>query len=126
VKDITQLDNWVITAQGHFTKNTNFFPRKFINRLNGYPMKAVVTDNHWYFTTRYVYYNDSNGNVGMYIEGLEYYLLRVVLEHMKMTFDHVPTPENLCGSMFSKESFITIGNIGTLYLLISFLDSTNS
>jgi hypothetical protein len=85
VHDITLLDSWVITVQERFTTNTNLFPRKNISRLNGCPMKAVVADNHWYFTTIYVYYNDSSGNFVRYIEGLEYDLLRVVLEHMNMT-----------------------------------------
>jgi hypothetical protein len=89
-------------------------------------MKAVVIDIHWYFTTRYIYYNDSNGNVVRYVEGLESYLLRFVLEHMNMTFDHVPTPEYLFGAMFSKEAYIALGNKRARYLLISFLDSTNS
>jgi hypothetical protein len=36
----------------------------------------------------------------MYIEGLEYDLLRAVLEHINMTFDHVPTPvERFVGAM---------------------------
>jgi hypothetical protein len=46
VNDITLLDRWVISAQGHFTKNTDLFPRKISNSLNGCPMKAVVRDGH--------------------------------------------------------------------------------
>jgi hypothetical protein len=126
VNDITLLDSWGISAQGRFTKNTNLFPRKIGNRLNGCPMKAVVKDNHWYFTTKYVYYNDSKGNVRIYVAGLECDLLRVVLEHMNMTFVHVPTTESLSGAMFSKEAYIALGNMGTRYLVISYLDSTNS
>jgi hypothetical protein len=76
MNDITLLDSWVITAQGRFTENTNLFPRKISNSLNGCPMKAYVRDDHWYLTTKYVYYNVSNGNVGMYISGLESELLR--------------------------------------------------
>jgi len=34
VNDITLLDSWVISAQGHFTKNTDLFPGKISNNLN--------------------------------------------------------------------------------------------
>jgi hypothetical protein len=84
-------------------------------------MKAVVRDAHWDFTTLYVHYNDSNGNVGTYIKGLEYDLLKVVLEQMNMTFVHVPTPEgfekqdatvnDLLIDMLAKESYIALGSL---------------
>jgi hypothetical protein len=60
VNDITLLDSWVISAQGHFTKNTYLCPVKISNSLKGCPIKAVVRDVHWYFTTIYVYYNNFN------------------------------------------------------------------
>jgi len=136
VKNITILDSWVISAQGHFTKNTDLFPRKISNNLNGCPMKAVVRDTHWYLTTKYVYYNDSNGKVLKHVAGLEYDLLRVVLQQMNMSFVHVPTPEgfemeeglvdNLIGAMFEKEAYIALGNVGTNYLKVSDFDSCNS
>ena len=44
VNDITLLDSWFISRQGHFTKNTDLFSGKFKERLSGYPMKAVVRD----------------------------------------------------------------------------------
>jgi hypothetical protein len=120
VNDITLLDSWVISAQGHFTKNTDLFPRKISNSLNRCPMKAVVQDAYWSFTTKYVHYNDSNGNVGTYIEGLEYDLLKVVLEQMNMTFVHVPSPKGfeewnifaneLMIAMLAKETYITLGS----------------
>jgi len=78
VNDIILLDSWVISAQGHFTKNTDLFPRKINNNLNGCPMKAVVRDGHWDFTTVYVNHTYSNGCVVTYIKGMETDLLRVV------------------------------------------------
>ena len=42
VNDITLLDSWIISAQGHFTKKTDLFPRKITKSFNGCPMKAVV------------------------------------------------------------------------------------
>ena len=60
VNDITLLDSWVISAQGHFTKNTDLFPRKFSNSLIGCPTKAVVKDVIWDFTTKYVNHTDTN------------------------------------------------------------------
>jgi hypothetical protein len=85
VNDITLLDSWVISAQAHFKKNTDLFPQKVSNRLNGCPMKAVVVDSHSDLSTNYVHNNDSNGS---YIKGLEYDLLMVVLEQMNITFHH--------------------------------------
>jgi hypothetical protein len=42
VNDITLLESWVISAQGHFTKNTDLFPGKISKSFNGCPMKAFV------------------------------------------------------------------------------------
>ena len=64
---ITLLDSWVISAQGHFTKDTDLFPVKINNSLNGCPMKAVVRECHWGFTTEHVHQRNSNSNVGRYI-----------------------------------------------------------
>jgi hypothetical protein len=94
VYDFTLLDGWVISSQGHFTKNTDLFPRKISNNLNGCPMKALVRDGRWYFTTEYVNVSLSNGSVVQgYISGLEYDLLKVVLKEMNMTLFHIPTPK---------------------------------
>jgi hypothetical protein len=50
VNDITLLDSWVISAQGHFTKNTDLFPRKISISLNGCPMKVFYELGYWKFT----------------------------------------------------------------------------
>ena len=42
VNDITLLDSWVISPQGHFTKNTNLFPGKISKIPNGCLLKAIV------------------------------------------------------------------------------------
>jgi len=136
VKDITLMDSWVISAQGHFTKNTDLFPRKIGNRLNGCPMKAIVRDGQEEFTTKFTNRTYSNGTVVSYIAGLEMTLFRVVLRQMNMTFVHVPTPEgfelekgevrNLISSMFQKESYIVVGSVGNFYLNHPFFSSTNS
>jgi hypothetical protein len=62
VKDITLLDSWVISAQGHFMKDTDMFPGKIGKNFKGCAMKAVVRDGHWGFTNHYVQYKDSNDN----------------------------------------------------------------
>jgi len=49
VNDINLLDSWVISVQGHFTKNTDMFPRKISNNLNACPMKADVRDAQHFF-----------------------------------------------------------------------------
>ena len=46
VKDITVLDNWVISTQGHFNQNVELFPLKIRNGFNGCPMKAVVREGY--------------------------------------------------------------------------------
>ena len=135
VNDITILDSWVISAQGHFTKNTDLFPEKISKSLSGCPMKAVVRNSYWGFTT---YYNvtDSNGTVVTNVLGMEMDLFMLVLKQMNMTFVHVPTPEgfqartgrtdNLIKAMVAKEAYIALGNVGTDILLHPLLDSTNS
>jgi hypothetical protein len=67
---------------------------------------------------------------------MEMDLLKLVLEQMKMTFVHVPTPEgfetdegltvNLTSVMLAKEAYIALGAVGTHYLIDPFLESTNS
>jgi len=54
VNDVTLLDSWDISAHGHFTKNTDLFPGKISNSFNGCPMKALVIDQQWYFSTKFV------------------------------------------------------------------------
>jgi hypothetical protein len=100
-------------------------------------MKAVVRDDHWYLTTEYVNVSLSNGRVvKVYISGLEYILLKVVLKRMNMALFHVPKPKefeirgkveinNLILHMFGKEIYIAVGGLGTNFWLVSIFDSTN-
>ena len=136
VKDITLLDSWVISEQGHFTKNTDLFPRKISNSLNGCPMKAVVRDSDLIYTTYYGNDTDSNGSVVTKVSGFEVDIMTMVLKQMNMTFFHVPTPEgfeieegltdNLTGAMIAKKASIALGLLSTHNFVDSFLDSTNS
>jgi len=95
VNDITLLDRWVISAQGHFTKNTDLFPRKISNSLNRPPVKAFVRDCIWEFTTKYFQYNDTKSNAPTYITGVEFDLLDVILQQMNMSFSLVLSPNVL-------------------------------
>jgi len=137
VKDITLRDSWVTSAQGHFTKNTDLFPRKVRNNLNGCPMKAVVRDGTWNLTTNYINETDSNGNVVMKIVGMEMDLLWIVLKQMNMTFVHVSTPEDLnyvngrlsdelFWAMISKETDIALGDLQLNFIFYSYFDSSNT
>ena len=137
VNDITLMDSWVISVQGHFTKNTDLFPGKIGNRFNGCPMKSLVRESHWAYSKKYVPYSESVANVGSYMQALEYDLLMVVLEQMNMTFHPVPTQKmfgkmgeilntNLVTGMFGKDIYLALGNMGTHYLMNSLIDSTNS
>jgi hypothetical protein len=100
-------------------------------------MKAVVRDGHWWFTTIYIYNLDSHDGFVWHINGLEYDLLKVVLQQMNMSFVHVPTPKgfergkgshltNLVMGMLGKEIYIALGVVGTNYLIVPYLDSTNT
>ena len=131
VIDITLLDSWVISAQGHFTKNTDLFPIKIRNSFNGCPMKAVVRNGHGFAATYYVY--DSSG---IHIGGLEMELLSIILQEMNMSFFPVPTPEgfeieegsvnNLVTAMVAKEAYIALGGVTRNFLFYSYFDLTTS
>jgi hypothetical protein len=132
VNDITLLDSWDISAQGHFTNNTDLFPRKIGNSFNGCPMKAVVRNGVWPITT-YVTYSNL-GDVET-VGGLEFKLLMIALKQIKMTFESFPEPEdfqihraltsNLSKALFEKKAYIALGNVGSNLLEDSFLGSTN-
>jgi hypothetical protein len=132
VNDITLLDSWVISAQGHFNKNTDLFPGKISKNLNGCPLKAIVRNEQTELTTKYVQHTYSNGSVVWYVEGLEYDLLRVVLHQMNMTFLTVPTPNeeewnyNFYRSLFEKNSFIALGGVLRYFCKNSNFDCTSS
>jgi len=133
VNDITLLDSWVISAHGHFKKNTDLFPIKIRNSFNGCPMKAVVRDGYAYITTNYTSENVSSESD---IKGLEMDLLRIILKQMNMTFLYVPTPEgfeieegsvnNLFSAMIAKEAYIALGLVERNLLYYTSFDFTNS
>jgi len=136
VNDITLLDSWVISTEGHFSKNTDLFPGKISNSFNKCPMKIVVRDGHWFFTTAYVKHRHTNRSVLIKLVGMEIYLLSLVLQEMNMTFVYVPTPDgfeiqkgmtdNLIRSMLAKEAYIALGDVATHNLIEPLLDFTNS
>ena len=119
VNDITLLESWVISPQGHFTKNTDLFPGKIGKIINGCLLKAFVYGAISYFTTNYIKHTYSNGSFMWYIERLEYELLRVVLQQMNMTFYNVLTPDEkefrytrvVSRSIFEMYSFIALGGV---------------
>jgi len=131
VIDITLLDSWVISAQGHFTKNTDLFPGKISKNLKRCPLKAIIRDKKSIFATKYVKHTYSNGSVVWYIEGFEYELLRIVLHQMNMTLDHVLTPERgwqdkLFYSFFENDPFIAVGDFGKTFPANLNVDFTSS
>jgi hypothetical protein len=133
VNDITLLDSWVISARGHFTRNTDLFPIKMRNSFNGCPMKAVVRNGQSFEATYYTYDYVSSMNV---IRGLEMDLLRIILQQMNMTFFYVPTPEgfeiengsvnNLVTALIEKEAYIVLGRVTRNFLFCTFFDLTNT
>ena len=135
VNDITLMDSWVISAQGQFTNNTDLFPRKIRNNLNECPMKAFVRNVNAPLNTVYVQRNFPNGSSFLYIEGLEYQLLKEVVQKMNMKLVHdlttndsrlsVETTNKIIGDMAAKEIYIALGGFGTDVLSVRYFDSTN-
>ena len=132
VNDIPLLDSWFISGQRHFTKNTDLFPGKISNNINGCPLKEIIKNAHSKYLTNYIKHAYSNSSVVWYIEGLEYELLRVVLHQMNMTMFHAPTPEeaewnsNFQKSYFVKETFIALGGFVNTISLNSDVDTFSS
>jgi hypothetical protein len=136
VNDITLLDSWVISAQGHFNKNTDLFPGKISKNLKGSPMKAFVRDGHWYLTTYYDQQNVYDVSAGKYIRGFEWDLLKFIFEQMNMKFVLLPTPEEfenteesinkLIVAMFRKDADIALGGFTIHSLANSHIDTTNT
>jgi hypothetical protein len=134
VDDIITLDSWVIYGQGHFTKNTDLFPRKIGNSFNGCPMKALVVDGYSFFSTQIRYQMGKNDNVVTSVEGVEMKFLDTALQHMNMTF-HITTPdigkvprityEHVFYKMFAKEIYILLGGQQNHGLVTTFFDTTS-
>ena len=131
VTDITLLDRWVISEKGHFTKNTDLFPRKISNSFNGCPMNILVRDGKWAFSTIFVPRKDSKGNIGYALQGVETNLLMVLPQHLNMCLNVVYKVKGseilnkLLGGMISKEIYLGLGSFGTDYLDVSYLDNKN-
>jgi hypothetical protein len=133
VNDITLLDSWVNSAQGHFTKNTDLFLIKIRNSFNGCPNNAVVRDGYGFVG---IYYINDTVSSESDIKGLEMDLLRIILKQINMTFVYVPTPEgfevecgsvnNLVSAMNAKEAYIALGRVERNLLYYSSFDFTNS
>jgi len=123
----------VISAQGHFTKNTDLLPIKIRNNFNRCPMKAVVRDGYGYVGTYYINEKVSSESD---ITGFEMDVLRINLEHMNMTFVYVPIPEGfeveegsvkrLFTAMIAKEAYIDLGSVTRNFLYYTSFDFTNS
>ena len=136
MNDITVLDSWVISAQGHFTKNTDLFPRKVSNNLNGCPMKAVVRDLDWFITAYNDYEEISNVSVLKNVGGFEVDLLMIILYQMNKTFVNVLTEkyfdednfpiDSLFRALILMDAYIALVGIGNKHLNYSFLDATNT
>jgi hypothetical protein len=115
VNDITLLDSWAISAQGHFTKNNNLFPRKISNSLNGCPIHGFGVSEGMFATNNYIQLSDTNGNAVWVRETLDLMLLKVVLKQMNMTFvplllSDVLNPIDLASEMLlGKSSYIILG-----------------
>jgi hypothetical protein len=121
VNDITLLDSWVISAQGHFTKKTDLFPGKISEDLKECSLKAIVRNGNSLLTTNHIQHKGPKLSNVKYISGLEWDLFKFVYEHMNMTFVHVPTPQDfeignsstgsLIGDLIGKKTYIALGAV---------------
>jgi hypothetical protein len=86
VNDINLLDRWANSAQGHFTKNTDFFTINFSNSFNRCPKKTIVRDGHCYLKLNTLQNMNkfSNGGVVRTAEGKDLDLLSAVLQQMNL------------------------------------------
>jgi hypothetical protein len=131
--NITLLDSWVISAQGHFTNNTELFPVEIRKGFNICPMKTVVRDGRGFVATCYVRGKNSSW---INVRGFEMDVLRITLQQMNMAFVHVPTPEgfelreesvnNLVSAMIAKEAFIVLGSVTRNLSLYNIFEITDS
>jgi len=133
VNDVTLLDSWVISAQGHFPKNTDLFAEKISKNLKGCPLKAIFKNRKSIYATNYVKHIFSNGSVVWYVEGFEYALLRIVLHQMNMTLFFVTTTEEeeewqkkFKNSCFDKDTCVGIGGLGKTFPANLYFDFTSS
>jgi hypothetical protein len=92
VNDITLLDSWVISAQGHFNKNNDLFPGNISKNLKGCPMKAVVRDGNWYFTAFYDQKDFCNGCAEHYISGLGWDLFKLFVTSTSISYSSNTLP----------------------------------
>jgi len=133
VKDINLLDSWIISAEGHFTKNTDLFPIKIRNSFSGCPMKTVVREVRQFVEMFYMNGKVYNGSdIGVW----EVDLLSIILKQMNMTYVHVPTPNdfaiepgvlnNLFTAMTAKEIYIAVGGAKRNILFYTTFDLTHS
>jgi hypothetical protein len=91
VYHITLLDSWVISAQGHFTKNTDLFPRNISNSLNGCPMKVLYELVYWKFTLIHAVKSEFNLMLVQIFLSKELFIVLDVLKKMNMPFVHNTT-----------------------------------
>jgi hypothetical protein len=124
VHDITLLDSWVIYGQGHFTKNTDLFPRKIGNSFNGCPMKAFVMPDLTDLVMPFKREMSSNGKGATDMEVAYYMLLRTVLHHMNMSLLVTTGPE-IATRMFTKELHIIVGPFIQTDKLFRIFDTTS-
>jgi len=97
-------------------------------------MKAFVRYGQWYFTKKYVQYDDSKGNVRTHVTGLEFDFIRFVLQQMNMNFINVPSPKglemdvesvgNIIVAMISQKSYVVLGGLGINSLSVSYFEYT--
>jgi hypothetical protein len=103
VNDINLQDSWVISAQGHFTKNKHLSPIKISNCSNGCSMKTVVRVSHWSLYALRNINKSPNGNVVRKAEGKIVDLLSVVLQQINVTiFDTYNSSFEKCQSIGTK------------------------
>jgi hypothetical protein len=128
VDDITVLDSWVIYGQGHFTKNTDLFPRKIGTSFNGCPMKVLVHDIQSEFKTKLTYESDS---IVSHYDGLEIKLIQTALQKMNMTFlgaiDGLGEIKyiDVGYAMLAKQNYIYLGDQLNLEMINLHFDTTS-
>jgi hypothetical protein len=136
VNEVTLLDSWVMTEDGHFTNDADLFPQKIGKNLNRCPMRIIARNCSYFRTVVYKNANVSNSSAEADIEGMEIEILKVIIQALNMTTRYLPTPESfelktgsayeVFDALFRNKADIVLGAVPNHMLEFTYFDITNT
>jgi hypothetical protein len=85
VEEVTLLDRWVFTDNGHFSKQVPLFPHKIPTNLHACPLRVSALGSE-----PYVFLNDKQNNDNYKYRGLEVEYLLIISHVMNTTLVYLP------------------------------------